>query len=247
MTKNNKKENIWDNVDIVVAHYSEDIEWLKPYAKNAIVYHKGKEDKPRFPVKKWVKIENVWREWETYLQHIINNYDNLADITIFLQWWMHDQLDNRVAYWDLEEYIKEVKKYWFSTRRTWFVWRKDPQVVFDWKFKEWYDNWWMRHAKDSFAQFYKKIFGEPQPLVFPCFFAANYAVTKEKIHERPKKFYEKIHEHFVDHSNPEEWHYLERLWFRVYNDKLNFHYFKKILINPFIWVWYHICLLSKKK
>ena len=59
MTKNNKKGNIWDNVDIVVAHYSEDIEWLKPYAENAIVYHKGKEDKPRFPVKKWVKIENV--------------------------------------------------------------------------------------------------------------------------------------------------------------------------------------------
>ena len=127
-------KSLFKNVDIIVAHYSEDIDWVKPYADYVTIYHKWKEDKPRFPVKKRIKIENVWREWETYLQHIINNYDNLADITIFLQWWMHDQLDNKVAYRDLEEYVKEVKKYWFSTSRTRFILRKNPQIVFSWKF-----------------------------------------------------------------------------------------------------------------
>lgn len=245
MKKDNKKENLFKNIEIVVAHYSEDIDWVKPYADYVTIYHKWKEDKPRFPVKKRIKIENVWREWETYLQHIINNYDNLADITIFLQWWMLDQLDNRLAYWDLKEYVEEVKKYWFSTRRMRFEFRKNPQIVFSWKFKKWYDNWEIRHSKNSFAKFYKKIFWAPQPLILPCFFAANYAVAKDIIRKRPKKFYEKIHEHLIDHSNPEEWHYLERLWFKVYNDKLNFHYLKKILLNPFIWAWYHLDILLK--
>lgn len=242
-----KQENVRDNIDIVVAHYSENIDRLKPYAKNAIVYHKWKEDKPRFPVKKWIKIDNVWREWETYLQHIINNYEDLADITIFLQWWMHDQLDNKVAYEDLDDFIKEVKKYGFSTRRTRFILKKNPQIVFNkWKFKEWYDSWWIRHANDTFAEFYEKIFWESQPLIFPCFFAANFAVTKDKIHRRPQKFYEKIRTYFIDHSNPEEWHYLERLWFKIFNDKLNFHYLIKIIARPFIWIRYHLWLFFKK-
>lgn len=239
MVKSNR-DNTFRNVDIVVAHYSEDIEWLKPYAKYVTIYHKWKEDKPRFPVKKWVKIENVWREWETYLQHIINNYDNLADITIFLQWWMHDQLDNKVAYKNLEEYIKEVKKYGFSTSRTRIVFRKNPQIVFVWKAKEQYNNWSMSHAEDSFADFYKKIFGEPQPLIFPCFFCANFAVTREKIQARSKKFYENIHKYLARHVNPEEWHYLERLWFRNFNDKLNFHYLLKVLVWPFQAIFFRI-------
>jgi hypothetical protein len=31
-------------VEFIIAHYNEDIERLKPYAENAIVYHKGNEE-----------------------------------------------------------------------------------------------------------------------------------------------------------------------------------------------------------
>ena len=80
--------NLQKDYEIVVAHYGEDLEWLKPYAKDAIVYHKWKEDKPRFECKKWIKINNVWREGHTYLYHIVNNYDNLPEYTFFFQWWI---------------------------------------------------------------------------------------------------------------------------------------------------------------
>ena len=222
------------NVEIVVAHYCEDMERLKPYAKNAIVYHKWNEDKPRFPVKKRVKLENVWREWETYLQHIIQNYDNLADITIFLQWWMKDQLEGKVAYKNLESYISEANKYGFSNRRMSFLIRKTPQIKFKKKFKEWYNNWSIRHSKHSFSSFYEEIFGEKQPLILPCFFCANFAATRKTITNNPKKLYENIHNYFIDCSNPEEWHYLERLWFRIFNKKLKFHFLLKIIIDPIV-------------
>ena len=35
-------------------------------------------------IKEVIKLKNIGREGHTYLSHIINNYDKLADITIFL-------------------------------------------------------------------------------------------------------------------------------------------------------------------
>jgi hypothetical protein len=31
------------NFEIVIAHYNEDLERIKPYAKQVIIYHKGNE------------------------------------------------------------------------------------------------------------------------------------------------------------------------------------------------------------
>ena len=102
--------NLPKNYEIVVAHYSEDLEWLKPYAKNTIVYHKWKEDKPRLECKKRIKIDNIWREWHTYLYHIVNNYDNLPEYTFFFQWWIEDHKQSWDVYNSLEKYFSETQK-----------------------------------------------------------------------------------------------------------------------------------------
>ena len=70
-------------IDIVVARYNENLDWLKDIPKNfnIIIYNKGLEDLTR----PFIKIPNVGRESHTYLYHIITNYNNLADITIFCQ------------------------------------------------------------------------------------------------------------------------------------------------------------------
>ena len=71
--------------EIVVARYSENLDWLKKIKKSKdikiTVYNKGKDDID-FP---FIKLPNIGRESHTYLYHIINNYDNLADQTIFCQ------------------------------------------------------------------------------------------------------------------------------------------------------------------
>ncbi len=69
-------------IELVVARYNEDLSWLKKINKNIkiTIYNKG--DPINF---KNIKLPNVGRESHTYLTHILNNYDNLADITIFTQ------------------------------------------------------------------------------------------------------------------------------------------------------------------
>lgn len=67
-------------VDFVVASYKENLDWLKDVKHNIVLYNKNKDNK--IPA---IQLENVGRESHTYLYHIINNYDNLAETTIFCQ------------------------------------------------------------------------------------------------------------------------------------------------------------------
>jgi hypothetical protein len=66
---------------VVVSRYNEDISWLKNVKLDYIIYNKGEDDIDFY----CVKLENIGREAHTMLYHIINNFKNLADYTIFLQ------------------------------------------------------------------------------------------------------------------------------------------------------------------
>ena len=77
-----------NNVEIVVARYNEDLIWLNEYPFNQfeyIVYNKGDNDNfVKTNVKNIINLKNVGREGHTYLYHIIENYNNLSNIIVFL-------------------------------------------------------------------------------------------------------------------------------------------------------------------
>jgi len=66
-------------VELVLAHFNENQSWSDPYAAIRTTYCKGS------PVPGCVPLENVGREGHTYLHHIVTNYDNLAEWTVFSQ------------------------------------------------------------------------------------------------------------------------------------------------------------------
>jgi len=68
-----------DRFEIVVAKYNEDVSWSDPWRKNVTIYNKNPND-PRFP-----KLPNMGREAGTYLYHLLNRFDTLAERTLFLQ------------------------------------------------------------------------------------------------------------------------------------------------------------------
>lgn len=72
---------------VVISQFEADLEWTKELDEegfDVIAYQKGKK-----PVKDtWItvhKLPNVGREIHTFLHHIIENYENLPPITVFLQ------------------------------------------------------------------------------------------------------------------------------------------------------------------
>lgn len=219
------------NYEIIIAHYNEDIEWLRPYAENVTIYHKWNEENPRFKVKKWIKLNNVWREWHTYIYHIINNFNNLADINIFLQGNISDHIKDWITYDNPETYLNETIKFWFSSRDLGVILKKIPQISYSWKFNEMLEKWTLKRAKLDFWDFYKDLFNKNQPKVIFSFCWGCFWVKKDIIYRRPIEFYLKVFNYLNNHSNPEEWHYIERLWFNIFNDWVfyNFNIVKKII------------------
>ena len=77
----------YDNVDIIVSRYNENLNWTLETPFNEfkyIVYNKGgNENFEKKNVKQVINLKNVGRECHTYLYHIVNNYDNLNKILVF--------------------------------------------------------------------------------------------------------------------------------------------------------------------
>jgi hypothetical protein len=98
--------------ELVIARYNEDISWLKNVKNKKItVYNKGIDN---INIKS-IKLPNVGRESHTYLTHIINNYDNLADTTIFCQGdpFFHSQeFLKLIEYSDYFEPIQPLTRYY---------------------------------------------------------------------------------------------------------------------------------------
>jgi len=68
-----------ENFEIVIARYDEKLLWCYNYKDYITIYNKG-EDNMIYPN---IKLENKGHGIGTILTHIINNYDNLADVTFF--------------------------------------------------------------------------------------------------------------------------------------------------------------------
>lgn len=82
------EKNKINNINIIVARYNEDLKWTleEPFNKfKYTVYNKGNNEKfEKSRVTKIITLPNIGREFHTYLNHIIENYNNLSDINIFL-------------------------------------------------------------------------------------------------------------------------------------------------------------------
>lgn len=82
------------SVDVVVARYQEDASWLADLAREVpsaqiYIYEKGPMTAGTacdvVPTAKCSRLTNVGREGHTFLSHIVDHYDNLADKTVFVQ------------------------------------------------------------------------------------------------------------------------------------------------------------------
>lgn len=79
----------YDNIDIIVSRYNEDLKWTleEPFNEfNYIVYNKGdNDDFEKTHVKEIINILNVGREGHSYLYHIVENYNDLNNVLVFFR------------------------------------------------------------------------------------------------------------------------------------------------------------------
>jgi len=205
------------NKSLIISRYKEDLEWLKKYNDFEItVYNKGcklSEDK-NFKV---LNLENVGRESHTWLHHIVENYNSLNDINIFLQGKIDDL--NCMAYKNPNDYLEKIHKYGFSVSRFGllgpFHWDWNVKINKDIRYKEQWQNNEISRSKIGFRNFSKQLFPEI-PLFIATSYSGCFAVKREIIRQHDINFYKKLLEILSKHNNPIEGHYMERLWCYIF-------------------------------
>ena len=206
---------------IVVAHYNEDLLWLEDSMDICTIYSKGgKANAPPYP---HTRLPNIGREGQTYLHHIISNYDTLADITIFFQ----GRIDDHITI-SLQQIIDrslitangQVTTFPFRELETFDHWDGIPWSEYPcWK------QWWSMPgacAQRTPREYWQQMFpGTPIPSSVGFHPGALFAVRKETIQRHPKSFYQSLHDELfmgeMYHVNPETGHHLERFWLAMWN------------------------------
>lgn len=184
---------------IVVARYTEDVEWTKQFS-NVIIYNKGNKLNDRFHN---ILLNNVGREGHTYYKHIYDNYDKLTDYTIFLQGNPFDHSPNIIS--NLHKYMNDT----------------ELSIDFEFLSERIYNcnlSGCLIHEGLPLIETYEKLFNERKSeLPFTFGAGAQFIVSKEKILKHPKEFYLKIIKILEKSSHPIEGFVIERFHKLIFN------------------------------
>ena len=202
---------------LVIARFNENLDWIKEHKDyKIIVYNKGKEilDNENFDV---INLKNVGRESHTYLYHIVNNYEKLDDVNIFLQGRINDL--NSMAFLNPNDYLKNINKFGFSVSRYGllgpFHWSWNVGVDKDIRYQDkWISNEISR-SNIGFRYFAKKLFPDI-PLFVATSYSGCFAVKKDLIKQNEIGFYKKLLNILSKNKDPIEGHYMERLWCYIF-------------------------------
>ena len=206
-------------LQIVIARYSENISWITLFKDITIIYNKGgyNDVLSKFNV---IQIPNVGRESHTYLYHIINNYDNLADRTVFFQGKIDDH--NILP---IEDYFKKDDFIGKTTNLNMDKLKNKIDHIDKWKIDAQNGN--MKLTEYTPYDWIVNIVGislDENIKTSKIVWGANFSLSREIIHRKPKIFYENIIRYFEYHINQEIGHYMERAWYLIFN---NLHIEKK--------------------
>lgn len=179
------------NLDIVVAKYREDVSWIQNIKNaNITVYDKSGDSDAKNP------LPNVGREAHTYLHHIIKNYDNMADVTLFVQ---GNPFEHCV------DFLRRVRKLPPDE----FHPISDALIVDDW---EGYPN----HAPRLNMKPVADLVGDEKPNYFLVHAAAMFSVPKRLIHNKPLDFWKKLYKYTIEEEKA-AWE-LERIWPLIFRE-----------------------------
>ncbi len=168
------------NFELVISRYDEDISWSDNYIKFRTVYNKG-NDHTEY---QYIKLENKGHLADTILRHIIDNYDNLADVTLFSHGSFNYRDDQKI---DLFKFISTEKNTLIYNRRK----------ISHGKLK-WYD------YEDTLEDVYYKIFNKKFINNFEWARGKWISASKELITNCPKEIYQKMLDFVLQDYNGEK-------------------------------------------
>ena len=212
-------------IDIVIAHYKEDLEWVRKLTQdniqNIYIYSKYDMKDKMLSAKfnkhyflslsqkvKYLHIPNLGRESETYLRFCFEYYEKLSEGIIFLQGQPH------VGTSEIISWINNLtKKYDYTPN---YIIDSIYYMLNNGKIHHW--NGPCELSKYNCFTFLRKyISNDLFTYGIKIYPGANFGISKKHILSRPKNFYMDLIDKELSSINPEAGHFCERLWFYIFN------------------------------
>ena len=216
--------------EIVISRYNEPVGkclGMVPEDVDIIIYDKGEPVAPqiRERAKRVVRLPNTGREGHTYLWHIVENYDDLADVTFFSQGNCKPHLKGKKIpyFFDFKNVEEECARHAYlattaSSRSlsSWKRGRKNPPDHLTRALDT--GRWRASRSKMTFPEWWTKYVRQELPTHDEVRFAwgGTFSVTKNYILSNSKRYYKKLLHTLTGGVNPEEGHYMERAWSYIF-------------------------------
>jgi hypothetical protein len=205
-------------IDIVIAHYRENIDWLKnlnnKHINKIYVYTKSSDkiliENPRIVHE---DIQTIGRESQTYLHHCLNHYHDLKnkniDFVFFLQAAPHGLDTNQINRW-IQYVIVNNLKFTYNFRLS------SPNDFLDnGRCREWGGK--TKLSEFAIKEWSDKLIQNNLPFKnIPIFWNACFGVSTECLCTVEKTRILSIIDELND-INPEAGHFCERLWYYIFN------------------------------
>jgi hypothetical protein len=216
--------NIYKSAEIVVSRYNESLEWLKIYPFNklpVVVYNKGSNDNYyKSPnIIRTINLPNLGKCDHTYIYHIIENYDKLKDVTIFLSGSLdllpHKMRNSRMIIESLEHNLCStmVVHYISNVRRSIYNFTLLEYNSSDSRNKT--DNIKLHPAEiRPYGKWFDNKFGDL--IINAITYFGTFSVSSNHIKNRCVEFYNELLRELSVSNNPEVGHYIERSWLAIF-------------------------------
>ncbi len=211
-----------EHVKVIIARYREDVVWAEELGYDYVVYNKGGDS-----LENSTPLRNIGREAQTYLSHIVREYDNLADMNVFLQGDPFDHIDDRErgSVETLRTMLADVvdKSVPFKGL-AWFKLKCDGLGQPHDLHKPENEGRWAGWGRDiPVAEIFERLFDAvaPEQIIVRAP-AGLFCVTRERLRTRPRAFYEYalklVEDDPLDEKNTG--HAMERLWQYIFNGNI---------------------------
>ena len=220
------------DINIVIARYAENLDWVNKLRQKSnrlkpIIYNKGDELNCPF---KQIRLPNIGKNDHTFLYHIVNNYNNLAPITIFCAGSSYENKDK----WNMLSFITNKVLETSNTVMTGIIYDIPiKQMLYNFQLDTYHTQNPANAQKSGklplfkssirpFGKWYENMFFGENDVHLVCYYSM-FSVSADDIRKRPPSFYENLLSQFT-HPNEEVGHYIERSWAAIFKPELACQY-----------------------
>jgi len=217
---------------LIISRFSEKLDWIReaPAAQFFnVIYNKGPNEdyETNENTLKTVRAENLGRCDGTYVRFIVDHYDNLPDVMVFLP----GSSNMEHKHWKMAKLLSTVRE---NGNKSVFMGYApvSPHDVNHELYNFQLDEWTATNEVNKQTNSESKLtpakirpFGKwVEHYLGPVMIDHGnsglfgmFAVSKDDVWKRPKEFYQDLLEQLEVSSNPEVGHYCERSWCNIFN------------------------------